>query len=164
MQGNASFCSNAEYAGEFEKTQLVVITVLETFISSLYVYEASHGLRRLAALKKDHVKAVFRELVALLVLVVSLDMTLIGLPFTNNFLIQATWKPVICSVKLKVETQVLNNLVNLVQSRSYLCQDFLEEHFSTRNSIWPKVRGRRMVYQNFFGNSLPRRGPHHATI
>lgn len=141
-----------------------MITALETFISSLYVYEASHGLRRLAALKKDHVKAVFRELVALLVLVVSLDMTLIGLQFTNNFLIQATWKPVVYSVKLKVETLVLNNLVNLVQSRSCLCQDFLEQHFSTRNSNWPKVQGRRVVYQIFSENSLTRRGPHHATI
>lgn len=141
-----------------------MITALETLISSLYVYEASHGLRRLAALKKDHVKAVFRELVALLVLVVSLDMTLIGLQFTNNFLIQATWKPVVYSVKLKVETLVLNNLVNLVQSRSCLCQDFLEEHFSTRNSNWPKVQGRRIAYRNFSESTLARRGPHHATI
>jgi len=145
-------------------TQLVVITALETSISSLYVYEASHGLKRLAALKKDHVKAVFRELVALLILVVSLDMTLIVLQFTNNYLIQATWKPVVYSVKLKVETLVLNNLVNLVQSRSCLCQDFVEEHFSTRNSNWPRVEGRRMAYPHFSENSLPRKGPYHSTI
>lgn len=145
-------------------TQLVVITALETFISSLYVYEASHGLKRLAALKKDHVKAVFRELVGLLVLVVSLDLTLIVLQFTNNYLIQATWKPVVYSVKLKVETLVLNNLVNLVQSRSCLCQNFLEEHFSTQNCNWPKVQERRMAYQNFSENSLARRGPFYATI
>lgn len=146
-------------------TQLVVITALETLISSLYVYDASHGLKRLAVLKKDHSKAVFRELVALLILVVSLDMTLIVLQFTNNYLIQATWKPVVYSVKLKVETLVLNNLVNLVQSRSCLCRDLLEEDFSSaRNSNWPKVQERRVAFQNFSENNLARRGLCHATI
>lgn len=141
-----------------------MITALETFISSLYVYEASHGLKRLAALKKDHVKTVFRELVGLLVLVVSLDMTLIVLQFTNNYLIQATWKPVVYSVKLKVETLVLNNLVNLVQSRSCLCHDFVEENFSTRNSNWPKVQERRVGYHDLSDNTLARRGRFNATV
>jgi hypothetical protein len=129
-------------------TQLVVITALETTISSLYVYEASEGLKRLAVLKKKRVKAVFRELVVLLIFVVSLDITLIILQFTNNFLIQATWKPVVYSLKIKLETLVLNNLVNLVQSRSCLCQDAPEDRFSTQTSTWPKIAGRHTAFQD----------------
>lgn len=68
------------------------------------------------------------------------------------------------SVKVKVEMLVLNNLVNLVQSRSCLCQGFFEADFSAQTSNWPKVRERPMIYQNFSDQSLARRGPFHATI
>lgn len=68
------------------------------------------------------------------------------------------------SVKVKVEMLVLNNLVNLVQSRSCLCQGFFEAEFSAQNSNWPKVRERPMMYQNLSDQSLARRGTYHAPI
>lgn len=106
----------------FEKTQLTVITVQECFISGLYVYEAMYGFKSLLAFKRIQVLKTIRELIGVFILAILLDITLLVLEFNNNYLIQATWKPVVYSVKLKVETMVLNNLVDLVQSRTCICQ------------------------------------------
>lgn len=106
----------------FEKTQLTVITAQESLLSGLYVYEAMHGFKSMLAFKRARVQKTIRELIGVFVLVIALDITLLVLEYSNNYLIQTTWKPVVYSVKLKAETMVLNNLIDLVQSRTCICQ------------------------------------------
>lgn len=114
----------------YEKIQITVFTLQEAIISGLYVYEASNGLKLMDVIKGPRVRAVNRELMALFVLVVTLDITLMIAEFTNNFQIQTTYKPVVYSVKLKVEALVLNNLLSLVQSGTCSCWESVERRCS----------------------------------
>lgn len=126
----------------FEKTQLTVITAQECFISGLYVFEAMRGFKSMLAFKKVQVQKTIRELVGVFVLVVALDITLLGLEYSNNYLIQTTWKPVVYSVKLKVEVMVLNNLIDMVQSRTCICQETPEVSFQDSFSSYQKKNNR----------------------
>lgn len=114
----------------YEKVQITAFTLQEAIISGLYVYEASEGLKLMDVIKGPRVRAVNRELMALFVLVVTLDVTLMITEYTNNFQIQTTYKPVVYSIKLKVEALVLNNLLSLVQSGTCSCWTSVERQYS----------------------------------
>lgn len=105
----------------FEKIQITAFCLQEAIISALYVYEASNGLKLMDVIKGPRVRAMNRQLMGLFVLVVILDITLMVTEYTNNFQIQTTYKPVVYSIKLKVEAMVLNNLLSLVQSGTCSC-------------------------------------------
>ncbi|KAI5919712.1 hypothetical protein F4810DRAFT_471666 [Camillea tinctor] len=112
----------------FEKIQLAVFTAQEGIISGLYVYEASSALKHMEVIKGRKVRMLFRELVALFILVLVLDITLMTTEYTNHFLIQTTYKPLVYSVKLKVEALVLNDLVSLLQSGMCFCHNDDSDH------------------------------------
>ncbi|TGJ84696.1 hypothetical protein E0Z10_g4084 [Xylaria hypoxylon] len=99
-----------------EKTQLVVLSLQEVILSGLYVYEWANMRKQIEITKGRKVQTMFHELVTLFVVVVALDISLIIIQFANLFEIQVTYKPLVYSIKLKVETFVLNNLVELVSS------------------------------------------------
>lgn len=106
----------------FEIAQLAIITLLEGAISGLYVYESSRVFSQLQSVQGPRVKTMFRQLLALFVLVVTLDLSLMLTYYTDNFLIETTMKPVIYSIKLKVELFVLNELISLIQAGPCSCQ------------------------------------------
>ncbi|KAH6647393.1 hypothetical protein BKA67DRAFT_577328 [Truncatella angustata] len=114
----------------YENIQIAAFTLQETIISGLYVYEASVGLKLMDVIKGPRVRAINRELIGLFVLVVTLDITLMITEYTGNFQIQTTYKPVVYSIKLKVEALVLNNLLSLVQSSTCSCWDSVERQYS----------------------------------
>lgn len=114
----------------YEKVQITAFTLQEAIISGLYVYEAAQGLKLMDVIKGPRVRAVNRELMALFVIVVTLDVTLMITEYTNNFQIQTTYKPVVYSIKLKVEALVLNNLLSLVQSGTCSCWTSVERQYS----------------------------------
>ncbi|KAI1631284.1 hypothetical protein F4809DRAFT_179871 [Biscogniauxia mediterranea] len=107
----------------FEKIQLAAFSTQESIISGLYVYEASAALKHMEVIKGRKVRTLFRDLIALFILVVVLDITLMATEYTNHFLIQTTYKPLVYSVKLKVEALVLNDLVTLLQSNMCFCHN-----------------------------------------
>lgn len=115
----------------FEKVQITVFTLQEAIISGLYVYEASIGLKLMDVIKGPRVRAVNRQLKALFVLVLVLDITLMVTEYTDNFQIQTTYKPVVYSIKLKCEALVLNNLLSLVQTGTCSCWDSMVVQNST---------------------------------
>lgn len=107
----------------FEIAQLAIITLLEGTISGLYVHESSRVLSQLQSVRgAARVRSMFRQLLALFVLVVTLDISLMLTYYTDHFLAETTMKPVIYSVKLKVELFVLNELISLVQTGPCSCQ------------------------------------------
>ncbi|KAM0819998.1 hypothetical protein AB5N19_05816 [Seiridium cardinale] len=114
----------------YEKVQITMFTLQEAIISGLYVYEASSGLKMMDVIKGPRVRALNRELVAVFILVVTLDITLMITEYTDNFQIQTTYKPVVYSIKLKVEALVLNNLLSLVQSGTCSCWHSAEQQYS----------------------------------
>jgi len=102
----------------YEKIQLAGFFLQELIISSLYIFEAARALRPVLAIKSCSEQEVVRNLILANVLVVALDVTLLVTQYTNNFDIQTTYKPVVYSVKLKIEFIVLNQLVSILRDRN----------------------------------------------
>lgn len=116
--------SPARYVGIFnvyERVQLVGFTIQESVISAIYIWQAHVNLRPIIAVRGPDEQNIMRHLIILFIVVLALDISLILSEFTNHFDIQTTYKPVVYSIKLKVELFVLNELVNITQMsrRSY---------------------------------------------
>ncbi|KAI1406104.1 hypothetical protein F4819DRAFT_507654 [Hypoxylon fuscum] len=98
--------------------QLVVFTIQEALLSGLYVYAFRKTSQPMRMSKERKVRNLLRQMIGLFIVVVSLDFGLIVAELMELFQVQTTLKPVIYSIKLKVELLVLDNLANLVQSSS----------------------------------------------
>ncbi|KAI8947377.1 hypothetical protein F4801DRAFT_511297 [Xylaria longipes] len=105
-----------------EITQLVTLALQECVLSGLYMYTSRKTLKPLGILRGLKVRKVLRELIWLFVLVAALDVSLIIIQFLDLYYIQTTYKPVVYSIKLKVEIFVLNNLITLVSQQGCSCQ------------------------------------------
>lgn len=99
----------------FEKIQLSVFFVQELIISGLYVWETTNRLRLEKSIGNSRTRKIMNHLIWVNVLVVLLDITILALEFTNLFEIQTAWKPLVYSIKLKLEFSILNQLVSLTR-------------------------------------------------
>lgn len=98
-----------------EKIQLSVFFVQELIISGFYVWETTKRLRLEKSIGNTRTRKVMNHLIWVNVLVVFLDITILALEFTNLFEIQTAWKPLVYSIKLKLEFSILNQLVSLTR-------------------------------------------------
>ncbi|KAF9873494.1 integral membrane protein [Colletotrichum karsti] len=101
----------------FEKIQLTVFFVQEIIISGLYVWETTNRLRleKSIACGNMRTRTIMNHLILVNILVVFLDVTILALEFTNLYDIQTAWKPLVYSIKLKLEFSILNRLVSLAR-------------------------------------------------
>lgn len=107
----------------YERVQLIGFTIQESTISAIYIWQAHVNLKPILMIKGPDGKYIMRHLVALFIVVLVLDISLILSEYTNHFAIQTTYKPVVYSVKLKVEFFVLNELVTITRlSTCHTCQ------------------------------------------
>lgn len=123
----------------FEKIQLSVFFVQELIISSLYVWETTKRLRLEKSIGDTRTRKIMNHLIWVNVLVVLLDISILALEFTNLFEIQTAWKPLVYSIKLKLEFSILNQLVNLTRGTS-------------NSSVY--TRSQRRGYGNGYGNGV----------
>ncbi len=100
----------------YEKIQLTVFVVQELIISSLYVYETVNLLRMEDTIGNNGSRTVLWHLIYVNVLVMLLDFSIIGLEYANLYEIQTAWKPLVYSIKLKLEFSILNRLVELTKT------------------------------------------------
>jgi hypothetical protein len=100
----------------YEKIQLVGFSIQESVLSGLYVWEASTSFKPVLEVKSALGRRLLRHLAILFVLTVLLDASLLATEFTNNFEIQTTYKPIVYSIKLKIEFVVLNELKAFTQT------------------------------------------------
>lgn len=100
----------------YEKIQLSVFIVQELIISGLYVYETIKLLRLERTIGNSGTRIVLHHLIYVNILVMLLDFSIVGLEFANLYEIQTSWKPLVYSVKLKLEFSILNRLVELTKS------------------------------------------------
>ncbi|KAI1411526.1 hypothetical protein F5Y13DRAFT_191143 [Hypoxylon sp. FL1857] len=101
--------------------QLAAFTLQESALSGLYIYAFKTTSNPLRIIRESKVRNMLRQMIGLFLLVVALDVTLMVTEYIGYFQIQTTLKPAVYSIKLKAELFVLNNLVNLVQTRSCCC-------------------------------------------
>ncbi|KAF0319212.1 integral membrane protein [Colletotrichum asianum] len=102
----------------FEKIQLTVFFVQEIIISALYVWETTKRLRLMNSIGDLRTRKIMNHLIWVNILVVLLDVTILALEFTNLYDIQTAWKPLVYSIKLKLEFSILNRLVELTRGAS----------------------------------------------
>ncbi|KAI8716433.1 hypothetical protein NCS52_00937100 [Fusarium sp. LHS14.1] len=99
----------------FEKIQLSVFFVQELIISGLYVWETTKRLNLEKSIGNTRTRTVMNHLVYVNVIVIILDITILALEFANLYSIQTAWKPLVYSIKLKLEFSILNRLVELTR-------------------------------------------------
>jgi hypothetical protein len=105
----------------YEKIQLTGFCIQEFIISGLYIWEATHALRPVLAIKSPKKRKVIRDLILINLLVVFLDISLLVTEYTDNFHIQTTYKTAVYSIKLKMEFNILNQLLSVLQNRFCTC-------------------------------------------
>ncbi|KAL0941701.1 uncharacterized protein CTRU02_204464 [Colletotrichum truncatum] len=106
----------------YEKVELIVFTIQETIIASVFLFEGYHSLKPLTAIKPKSVASMVRHLGALFAVVFLLDTGLIILEYNDKFEIQTMCKPFVYSVKLKVEFVVLNKLLSFTRMSTCNCR------------------------------------------
>jgi hypothetical protein len=100
----------------FEKIQLSVFCVQELIISGLYVWETIKFLRQERTLGNTKTRQVMSHLTYVNIFIILLDFTILGLEFAGLYDIQTAWKPLVYSIKLKLEFAILNRLVDLTRN------------------------------------------------
>ncbi|PNP85319.1 hypothetical protein FNYG_01336 [Fusarium nygamai] len=111
----------------YERIQLAGFSIQESVISGLYVWEAAHGLQPIFAIRRATERKMIKHLIMVNILVVLLDVSLLLTQYLDHFQIQTTYKPVVYSIKLKMEFVVLNRLLLLVLHRECNCMLVVDE-------------------------------------
>jgi hypothetical protein len=118
----------------YEKIQLSVFIAQELVISGLYLYETANLLKHEKTMGNNSTRKVLHHLILVNVLVILLDFSILGLEFANLFEIQTAWKPLVYSVKLKLEFSILNRLVELTRGARSARSGGPNSHSYSRNA------------------------------
>ena len=110
-----------------EKIQMTGFFIQEVILSSIYIKETVRLLRLSSAaasreaidennLKSAYVRTTMHQLIAISVIIIVLDLALLSIELANFYIIEASCKGLVYSVKLKLEFAVLSKLVQLVRT------------------------------------------------
>lgn len=109
----------------YEKIQLTVFFLQESIISSVYVWETMKLLRVTKDLRgKRGARRVMSHLIFINIVVIILDISILALEFSDYYELQTGYKPLVYSIKLKMELSILNRLVELTRSASQASLSF----------------------------------------
>jgi len=109
-----------------EKISLMVFTLQETTITGIFVRAGFKNLKGLFEFKAREARMLMSSLVAMFALVFVLDVGLVVLEYMGLFVFQTSSKPIVYSIKLKVEFAVLQKLLAFTKMKSCDCHH-LEE-------------------------------------
>ena len=96
-----------------ERIQLVGFCLQEFVISTVYIMAT---VRLLGSIYHSMTRKVMVQLIAINSICIGMDIILIGLEFSNQYVGEAAIKPMIYSIKLKLEFAVLNQLMGLTKA------------------------------------------------
>ncbi|EUC42738.1 hypothetical protein COCMIDRAFT_28703 [Bipolaris oryzae ATCC 44560] len=99
----------------YERIQLSVFIAQELVISGLYLFETTKLLRLERTIGNVGTRKLLYHLISVNTLVILLDFSILALEFASLFEIQTSWKPLVYSIKLKLEFSILTRLVNLTR-------------------------------------------------
>ncbi|KAI9842721.1 MAG: hypothetical protein M1838_003001 [Thelocarpon superellum] len=145
-----------------ERVQLVCIELEEMIISGLYIWATVKILRPSFNVRT---KRVMWSLIYVNIFVAGLDMIMIVMEFVNYYDLEASLKPMLYSIKLKVEFAVLNQLMAIAKSglASGGYQDYDTAHpdafndKTTAKGLWSTQSESRWT------RHLPHRHDHHRS-
>jgi hypothetical protein len=101
----------------YEKIQVTIFFIQEMTISGLYIFSTTKILRIDAVTGRNESRDVMRHLIAVSVIVVILDITILAFEYANLYYLQTSYKGLAYSVKLKIEFSILNRLIVVTQGR-----------------------------------------------
>jgi hypothetical protein len=101
----------------YEKVQVTIFFIQEVTISSLYLAATVKFFRLDSALYGKSAGKMMRHLILINVLIIILDAFILGLEYAGYYTLQTSCKSLVYSVKLKMEFKILNDLVDLTQTR-----------------------------------------------
>lgn len=96
-----------------ERIQLVGFCVQEFIISTVYI---TSTVRLLGSIYHSMTRKVMIQLLCINCICIGMDIVLIGLEFSNQYVGEAAIKPMIYAIKLKLEFAVLNQLMGLTKA------------------------------------------------
>ncbi|MCJ1453534.1 hypothetical protein MMC28_003881 [Mycoblastus sanguinarius] len=96
-----------------ERIQLTGFCVQEFVISTVYI---TSTVRLLGSIYHSMTKKVMFQLLLINCICIGMDIILIGLEYTNLYVGEASIKPMIYAIKLKLEFAVLNQLMGLTKA------------------------------------------------
>lgn len=99
-----------------ERIQLTWFSTQETLISTIYIYDTIRMIRLSPNGDKRRHKILY-ELLAINVVAIAMDITLVVLEYVGFYFTQVILKATVYSIKLKLEFAVLGMLVSLVNAR-----------------------------------------------
>lgn len=116
---------------KWDRVQLVVYFAQETALSMLYIFQTYKHLKDIFPLQQrfwslssstttsqsNEQFAVLRHLAIVNIFIIALDITLLGIQCADLFYLQASLKPCIYGIKLKIEFAILNRLIRILQRR-----------------------------------------------
>ncbi|KAK1490284.1 integral membrane protein [Colletotrichum tamarilloi] len=105
----------------FEKASLMVFTLQEMIITGIFVRAGFRNFKSLFEFKAQEAKVLLSFLISMFVLVFLLDTGLVILEYTGYFVFQTTSKPIVYSIKLKVEFAVLEKLLAFTRMKQCDC-------------------------------------------
>lgn len=105
----------------FERVQLVAYLLQEVIISTAYVVET---VRMLRLRPQGRPSGILRQLLAINVLILLLDVAVVAMEFTGYYSVQVMFKPVAYSIKLKLEYAILGKLVLVARGPSISGYDY----------------------------------------
>ncbi|KAI9824449.1 MAG: hypothetical protein M1832_001984 [Thelocarpon impressellum] len=96
-----------------ERLQMTAFMVQEFIISGIYVWAT---LRLMKPVYHARPRKVMTHLIYINLIIIAMDVVLLVVEFTNYYKIQASLKPMVYSIKLKLEFAVLNQLMVLANT------------------------------------------------
>jgi len=100
----------------YEKVQVTIFFIQELIISGLYIYETIKLFRPEVELRGKTARHMTNHLLYVNAFIIILDITILGLEYSGRYSIQTSYKAFVYSIKLKLEFNILNRLVDLAQS------------------------------------------------
>ena len=131
-----------------ERIQLMGFCIQEFIISTVYIVAT---VRLLGSIYHSMTRKVMFQLLLINFICIGMDVVLIGLEFTNNYVGEASVKPMIYSIKLKLEFAVLNQLMGLTKA------GFTEENHWRQENNSHELRQRGTLNSQADPEALPQR-------
>ncbi|KAI8941142.1 hypothetical protein NX059_002379 [Plenodomus lindquistii] len=88
----------------------------ECLISGIYIYRTSKLMRSSAVFRGKATKRLFNHLMIVNAIIIAFDVTIVTFQFVNLFYYQTSWKTFAYAVKLRLEFDILQKLVDFTRS------------------------------------------------
>ncbi|KAI9875570.1 MAG: hypothetical protein M1830_008329 [Pleopsidium flavum] len=129
-----------------ERLQMTAFCIQEFIISTIYVYAT---IKLLRPVYHGKTRKVMTQLIWINLIIIAMDLVLLAMEYDNRYEIEATLKPMVYSIKLKLEFAVLNQLMTLAnQSVRNTASLELDQEGQPRRpstgkpSLWSRARRR----------------------